>query len=110
MANKVAGIDVHKKVLMVVVCDTDAAEWEFQRKRFGTTTYDLQELSAWLRARGVQQAVMESTALYWKPVWYELEPQMHLLWRRPFPTGHRGGASTTSGTPSAWYGGWWQGS
>ncbi len=84
MANKVAGIDVHKKVLMVVVCDTDAAEWEFQRKRFGTTTYDLQELSAWLRARGVQQAVMESTALYWKPVWYELEPQMHLALAQAF--------------------------
>jgi transposase len=84
MAYKVAGIDVHKKVLMVVVCDTEASTWEFQRKRFGTTTFDLQQLSAWLRERGVQQAVMESTAQYWKPVWYELEPQMHLALAQAF--------------------------
>jgi len=84
MAYKVAGIDVHKKVLMAVVCDTEQSEWKFQRKRFGTTTYDLQQLSAWLREQGVQQAVMESTAQYWKPVWYELEPQMHLALAQAF--------------------------
>ena len=84
MAYKVAGIDVHKQVLMVVVCDTEQSQWEFERKRFGTTTYDLQQLSAWLRERGVQQAVMESTAQYWKPVWYELEPHMHLALAQAF--------------------------
>ncbi len=84
MAYKIAGIDVHKKVLMVVVCDVSEREWEPQRRRFGTTTKDLQELSAWLRAQGVQQAVMESTAQYWKPVWYELEPHMKLQLAQAF--------------------------
>jgi transposase len=76
MTTKVAGIDVHKKVLMVVVHGSGAAEKEWEPGRFGTTTQQLRRLAAWLRDRGVQEAVMESTAQYWKPVWYELEPYL----------------------------------
>ena len=76
MAYKVAGIDVHKKVLMVVILDVDDPASEPQRRRFGTTTSELQNLSGWMRQQGVGQAVMESTAQYWRPVWYELEPYM----------------------------------
>jgi transposase len=75
---KVAGIDVHKKVLLVVVFEVGETESEPQRKRFGTTTSELRRLSDWLRACGVEEAVMESTAQYWKPVWYELEPHRRL--------------------------------
>lgn len=78
MGYKVAGIDVHKKVLMVVVREVSEAESEPERGRLGTTTSELQRLSQWLRRQGVEEAVMESTAQYWKPVWYELEPYMRL--------------------------------
>ncbi len=78
MGYKVAGIDVHKKVLMVVVCEVAVSEAEPERRRFGTTSSELQRLSAWLQQQGVEEAVMESTAQYWKPVWYELEPHMRL--------------------------------
>ena len=78
MPYKVAGIDVHKKVLMVVAGEVDTPEWEPERRRFGTTTRELQRLSLWLREQGVAEAVMESTAQYWKPVWYELEPYLGL--------------------------------
>jgi transposase len=78
MAYKVAGIDVHKKVLMVVVCASSDPERELERRRFGTTTKELRRWSAWLREQGVQEAVMESTAQYWKPVWYHLEPHRRL--------------------------------
>jgi transposase len=84
MAYKVAGIDVHKKVLMVVVLDVHDPESEPQRRRFGTTTSELRELSTWLRQQAVQQAVMESTAQYWRPVWYELEPYMELSLAQAF--------------------------
>jgi transposase len=80
--NKVASIDIHKKVLMVVVGSREGAasgpQCELERRRFGTTTSQLRGLSAWLRERGVKEAVMESTAEYWKPVWWELEPYMRL--------------------------------
>jgi transposase len=84
MAYKVAGIDVHKKVLMAVVYEISEQELEPQRRRFGTTTNELRRLSAWLREQGVQEAVMESTAQYWKPVWYELEPHMGLQLAQAF--------------------------
>jgi transposase len=63
---------------MVVVGEVSASEWEPERRRFGTTTRELQRLSLWLREQGVAEAVMESTAQYWKPVWYELEPHLRL--------------------------------
>jgi transposase len=78
MAYKVAGIDVHKKVLMVVVLDAEAMDEVPRRRRFGSCASDLQALAAWLREQKVEEAVMESTAQYWKPVWYELEDDMHL--------------------------------
>jgi len=86
MSYKVAGIDVHKKVLMVVVAEVDASqpEWNLQRRRFGTTTSELRQLAGWLREQGVAEAVMESTAQYWKPVWYELEPYVRLQLAQAF--------------------------
>ena len=84
MAYKVAGIDVHKKVLMVVVLDVSDPQAEPQRRRFTTLPSDLRQLSTWLRGQGVRQAVMESTAQYWRPVWYELEPYMELQLAQAF--------------------------
>jgi transposase len=39
---------------------------------------DLRRLSIWLREQGVEEAVMESTAQYWRSVWLELEPYLRL--------------------------------
>src|SRR2546427_916739 len=78
MSYKIAGIDVHKKVLMVVVIDPTTAEEKPERRRFATMPSDLYRLSNWLREQGVQEAVMESTAQYWRSVWLELEPYMLL--------------------------------
>src|ERR1700738_1423115 len=78
MANKVAGIDVHKKVLMVVVMDAHAPESTLVRRRFTTMPSEMRQLSIWLREQGVEEAVMESTAQYWRSVWLELEPYMRL--------------------------------
>src|ERR1700694_2547036 len=79
MTYKVAGIDIHKKVLMVVVTDAAAEEWEFESRRFGTVASEREHLVAWLQQRGVQEIVMESTAQYWKPIWLDLEPHFRPL-------------------------------
>jgi transposase len=85
MAYTVAGIDIHKKVVMVVVLQQIAGRAEgLARRRFGTATSELHRLTAWLREQGVEEAVMESTAQYWKPVWYELEPHMRLQLAQAF--------------------------
>jgi transposase len=78
MSYKIAGIDVHKKVLMVVVIDATTPEEKPERRRFATMPSDLHRLLIWLREQGVEEAVMESTAQYWRSVWLELEPHMRL--------------------------------
>jgi transposase len=80
----VAGIDVHKKMLAVVIAEVKVGEMEFQRRRFGTTPSELRELADWLRQQEVAEAVMESTAQYWRPVWLALEGtcELHLAQAR----------------------------
>ena len=78
-SSKVAAIDVHKKVLMVVLVPPADAEGSIhERRRFATTTADLSHLAAWLHGGGVSDVVMESTAQYWRPVWQALEPHFRL--------------------------------
>jgi transposase len=74
MPYRIAGIDVHKKMLAVVVADVEAeGEYQFQRRRFGSNPEHLRLLSEWLVEQQVEELVMESTAQYWKPVWEALE-------------------------------------
>ena len=78
MFRKIAAIDVHKKLLVVVVIDSAQPEVVVASRKFGTGAAELRALSAWLGAHGVTEVVMESTAQYWKPVWMELEPHLRL--------------------------------
>src|SRR5258708_40244426 len=78
MADKMAGIDVHKKVLMVVVMDARTPESKPERRRFATMPSELRRLSTCLQERGVEEAVMESTAQYWRSVGLEVEAHMCL--------------------------------
>ena len=74
MTYKIAGIDVHKKMLAVVVADVAVeGEYEFERRKFSTSPDTLQLLAEWLISNEVEEVVMESTAQYWKPVWQTLE-------------------------------------
>ena len=84
MSYKIAGIDVHKRVLMVVVIDASTPEEKPERRRFTTLASDLRRLSCWLREQGVEEAVMESTAQYWRTVWLELEPYLRLQLAQAF--------------------------
>ena len=76
----IAGIDVHKSMLAVVITDAAAeGKFQFQRRKFGTLDSDLRGLREWFTEQGVREAVMESTAQYWKPVWLQLEGQCRLF-------------------------------
>jgi transposase len=106
MSYKIAGIDVHKKVLMVVVMDAHAPADEPERRRFATMPSDLRRLLSWLQEKEVKEAVMESTAQYWRSVWLELESRICVCsWHKRFPTVLHGVANTTSRTPNGWCGG-----
>jgi len=74
MSYRIAGIDVHKKVLAVVVSNVEIeGEYQFERRMFGSSPDQLRSLAAWLLEQEVEEVVMESTAQYWKPVWETLE-------------------------------------
>ena len=74
MAYRIAGIDVHKRMLAVVVVDVEGeGEYQFERRRYGSNPAHLRLLSEWLIEQQVEEVVMESTAQYWKPVWEGLE-------------------------------------
>lgn len=69
-----AGLDVHKKVVVAcvrVLSENDQVQDEV--RSFGTMTGDLLQLSDWLVSRGVTHVAMESTGVYWKPVFNILE-------------------------------------
>ncbi len=69
----VAGLDVHKKTVVVVVLQSMQPDQDYASGIFGTTRFGLKELVAFLRQHGVTHAAMESTAQYWRPVWMALE-------------------------------------
>jgi len=74
MPYRIAGIDVHKKKLAVVVADVEVEEeYQFERRWYGSNPEQMQMLAEWLSAQQVEETVMESTAQYWKPVWGALE-------------------------------------
>ncbi len=74
MAYRIAGIDVHKKKLAVVVAGIEVEdEYQFERRWYGSNPEQLQRLAEWLIEQSVEEVVMESTAQYWKPVWGALE-------------------------------------
>jgi transposase len=78
----IAGIDVHKRILAVVVRLIRDDKVVYERRTFGTTRQEIeQHLAVWLKHLGVTTVVMESTAQYWRPVWYGLEPhfELHLV-------------------------------
>jgi len=78
MSHNIAGIDVHKKLLVAVIVDRAQPDVVLQSRRFGAGAAERNHLLAWLLHHGVVEAVTESTAQYWKPVWRELEPHLRL--------------------------------
>lgn len=74
MPYRIAGIDVHKKMLAVVVSDVEVdGEYQCERCRFSSTHDHLRLLAEWLIERDVEEVVMESIAQYWEPLWAALE-------------------------------------
>src|SRR5262249_3073228 len=93
MAYRIAGIDVHKRKLAVVVADIEVDdEYPFERRWYGSNPEQLQRLAEWFIEQQVEEVVMESTAQYWKPLWSSLER----YWKPTCP--NREGAGKMSGT------------
>jgi len=74
------GLDVHKKSVTACVIITESGKRPLKIIRsFGTMTQDLQDLANWLTEQGVNHVAMESTGIYWQPIWNVLEGHFNLL-------------------------------
>ena len=77
----VCGLDVHKdSVFLCIVCETG----EIIEKVFGVLTYQLEDMRRLMQSYGVVEVTMESTSVYWIPVWRVLEPHFRLKLVNPY--------------------------
>src|SRR5690348_1823881 len=76
-----AGVDVHKKNVKVCL-KTSAAGWSPARKEirsYATTTAELLAMRDWLKEQRCTHLAMESTGVYWKPLYNLLEGDFEIL-------------------------------
>jgi transposase len=73
------GLDVHKSSISACILLREAGRVQKHQRRFGAMTQELRELAEWLRQFGVTQLAMESSGVYWKPVWNILEGQFTVV-------------------------------
>jgi transposase len=69
------GLDVHKKVVVACVITPRKKE----TRSFGTVTPELLKLKEWLSTSKVSHVAMESTGVFWKPIWNLLEDSFNLV-------------------------------
>ena len=80
LIERCAGLDVHKKtVVACLIVPDQSGEWHKEIRTWGTMTGDLLALSDWLREAEVTHVAMESTGVYWKPVFNVLEAEFEVL-------------------------------
>ena len=70
------GLDVHKEVLVATIRGEGLT---IQTRSFGAFTQDIEELANWLRTHQVTHVAMESTGIYWKPVFNVLGEEFEIL-------------------------------
>jgi transposase len=82
--SRCCGLDVHKDSLTACVLIFDQGQRQVRIKEFATHRQQLQRLKLWLYANKVLHVAMESTGVYWKPVWHVLEAHFPLLLANPY--------------------------
>jgi transposase len=78
--DRVAGLDVHRDMVMACLRLGHGDDPVVKRKKFSTTTAGVAQLAAWMADFEVTRGVMESTGVYWKCVYYPLEGLFDELW------------------------------
>ncbi len=63
------GLDIHKKSITASIITPEGKE----TRTFGTMTADILELAEWIKENGITHVAMESTCVYWKPIYNLLE-------------------------------------
>ena len=78
---RVCGLDVHKSSIFVCILDEDGIIYQ---NKFGVLTPELEQMAGVMHSNGVQEVAMESTSIYWLPVWRVLDPYFNLKLVNPY--------------------------
>lgn len=70
------GLDVHQKTIVATVRGIDV---EIETKTFGTFTSQIEDLKLWLNSLSITHIAMESTGVYWKPIYNILEEDFKII-------------------------------
>ncbi len=73
IVERCCGLDVHKDTVVACIATPKEGGRNREVRTFGTTTNELLALSDWIVAKKVTLVGMESTSVYWKPIYYILE-------------------------------------
>lgn len=80
LSDHCAGLDVHKvTVVACVLLSTPSGKATHEVRTFATTTHGLQDLTGWLSSQSVTHVAMESTGIYWRPVFNLLEGHFQVI-------------------------------
>lgn len=74
-----AGLDVHPRSISACVRIVSQGRTTHEVRTFGTSTRELRAMADWLAESGCTHVAMESTGVYWKPVWHALEGRFELV-------------------------------
>ena len=74
-----AGLDVHQQTVVACIRVAAGSTVEQEVRTFGTATADLLTLADWLTTHACTHVAMESTGVYWKPIWHVLDGHFELV-------------------------------
>ena len=74
-----AGLDVHKETVEATSRIWEGRRVEPQTRRWGTMTRELLQMADWMAAQGVTHVAMESTGVFWKPIYNILESRFTVI-------------------------------
>src|SRR2546428_10496082 len=82
--SRCAGLDVHQQAAVACARVASGSTVKHEVRTFGTATAELLALADWLTAHGCTHVAMESTGVYWKPIWHVLEGHFELILANAF--------------------------
>jgi transposase len=80
-----SGLDVHKRFVVACLSIIEKGQRHKELRQVSTMTSDILALKTWLKASGCRQIAMESTGVYWKPIFHLLEDSFEIV---PFCAQH----------------------
>jgi transposase len=89
--NKVCGADIHKKFLVATILSRDGTQIS---ERFGMMLDDILKFKEWVIANNCEQVAIESTGVYWVPIYTALEDKIEVIVANPYQIKHTPGRKT----------------